>query len=171
MALLDILRYPDARLRTTAQPVETITPDIQQLIADMIETMNHHDAMGLAASQVDVHKRIIVLATGDDYSDIRAYINPVVTLLGDETLDVPESCLSVVGIPTEIAAKMMVKRSLNINLKALDREGNPVDFDASGVLAICLQHEVDHLNGILYVDHTTQDIQEQIHHCELATPA
>ena len=146
MSKLDILEFPDPRLRTVAKPVEIVDEGIRQLIADMIETMYLERGIGLAATQVDVHKRLLVLDISEAQDTPQAFINPEITRQqGSQTCE--EGCLSVPGVFAE------VKRAEEISVKALDRNGNVIEQDADGLLAVCLQHELDHLNGKLFVDY------------------
>ncbi len=146
MSKLDILEFPDPRLRTVAKPVEIVDEGIRQLIADMIETMYLERGIGLAATQVDVHKRLLVLDVSEAQDTPQAFINPEIThQQGSQTCE--EGCLSVPGVFAE------VKRAEEISVKALDRSGNVIEQDADGLLAVCLQHELDHLNGKLFVDY------------------
>jgi peptide deformylase len=146
MPSLEILEYPDPRLRTTAQPVARVDAGVQKLVDDMLETMYAAPGIGLAASQVDVHKRIIVIDISENRDEPHVLINPELTLLGDQ-VENEEGCLSVPGYYE------LVMRSERIILKALDRRGNPYDLETDGMLAVCIQHECDHLEGKLFVDH------------------
>ena len=146
MPSLEILEYPDPRLRTKAQPVARVDAGVQKLVDDMLETMYAAPGIGLAASQVDVHKRIIVIDISENRDEPHVLINPELTLLGDR-VENEEGCLSVPGYYE------LVMRSERIILKALDRRGNPYDLETDGMLAVCIQHECDHLEGKLFVDH------------------
>ncbi len=146
MAKLNILHFPDERLRTVAKPVEAVTPDIQQLIADMFETMYAAPGIGLAATQVDFHQRIIVIDISEDKSQPLCLINPeIIEKDGEQIMD--EGCLSVPGIYDT------VKRANHIKVRALDKEGQPFEMEATELLAVCIQHEMDHLAGKLFVDY------------------
>ena len=146
MALLPILSFPDPRLRTIARPVEEVTDEIRQLAADMFETMYEAPGIGLAASQVDVHQRIIVVDVSENRNDPHAFINPIVTPLGASQIS-EEGCLSVPGFYEP------VMRAERVRVQALDREGKPLELTAEGLLAVCIQHECDHLEGKLFVDY------------------
>ena len=146
MALLPILHYPDPRLRTRAAPVAVVDDRIRRLIADLFETMYAAPGIGLAATQVDVHQRVIVLDTSEDRSQPLALVNPeILARDGVERMD--EGCLSVPGVFEE------VERAERIRVRALDRDGRPLEMEAAGLLAVCIQHELDHLEGRLFVDY------------------
>ena len=147
MAILPILEYPDPRLRKRAKPVATVDDDIKRLVDDMFETMIDSHGIGLAASQVDVHQRVIVMDLMEDGSQPRVFINPEIEVLDDTTEPYDEGCLSVPGFYET------VDRPSNVMISALDREGKPFKEKASGLLAICIQHEIDHLEGKLFVDY------------------
>lgn len=147
MAILPILEYPDPRLRKKAKPVVTVDDDIKRLVDDMFETMIDSHGIGLAASQVDVHQRVIVMDLMEDGSQPRVFINPEIEVLNDTTEPYDEGCLSVPGFYETVA------RPSNVMISALDREGRPFREKASGLLAICIQHEIDHLEGKLFVDY------------------
>ncbi len=146
MALLTILEFPDERLRKKARPVETIDAGTRQLIDDMFETMYAAPGIGLAATQVDVQQRILVLDLSEEKNAPLALINPEL-LEKHGQAETDEGCLSVPGIFEK------VKRAEKIRIKAQDRDGNPLELEAEGLLAICIQHEMDHLEGKLFVDH------------------
>lgn len=146
MSLLSILEYPDDRLRQHARPVDAITPDITRLIDDMLETMYAAPGIGLAATQVNVALQVLVMDLSEEKDTPIILINPrLVSESGTEESE--EGCLSVPGFYEKVT------RAEKIRVKALDREGNPIDFDADGLLAICIQHEMDHLEGKLFVDY------------------
>jgi len=147
MALLQILEFPDPRLRTRAVPVDQVTDRIQTLIDDMFETMYTAPGIGLAASQVDVHERIIVMDLSDDHSAPRVFINPEINVIDEDLGSYDEGCLSVPGFYET------VQRPKEIAVKALDRDGHPFTEELDGLMAICLQHEIDHLEGKLFVDY------------------
>ena len=147
MAILPILEYPDPRLRKKAKPVVTVDDDIKRLVDDMFETMIDSHGIGLAASQVDVHQRVIVMDLMEDGSQPRVFINPEIEVLDDTTEPYDEGCLSVPGFYETVA------RPSNVMISAIDREGRPFKEKASGLLAICIQHEIDHLEGKLFVDY------------------
>lgn len=147
MAILKILEFPDPRLRTIAQPVTKVDNQIRELVDDMFETMYDAPGIGLAATQVDVHLRIIVMDLSDDRSEPLVFINPEFEYLTDETDVYQEGCLSVPGFYED------VERPQQVKISALDRNGEPFEMIAEGLLAICIQHECDHLNGKLFVDY------------------
>lgn len=147
MAKLPILEFPDERLRTQAVPVETVDDEVRRLVDDMLETMYDARGIGLAATQVDVHRRVIVMDVSDERNAPLVLINPEFTPIGDEREPLQEGCLS---IPEYYAD---VPRALRVHLKALDRNGQPYELEADGLLAHCIQHEHDHLEGILFVDY------------------
>ncbi len=146
MALLNILQYPDERLHTVAQPVGEIDERIQTLVKDMFETMYESRGIGLAATQVDVHERVVVMDLTEDKSEPRVFINPVIIEKEGETT-YEEGCLSVPGIYDG------VERSTAIKVKALDENGNERIIEAEGFKAICIQHEMDHLMGKVFVEY------------------
>ena len=147
MAKLPILEFPDERLRTKAVAVETVDDEVRQLVDDMLETMYDAQGIGLAATQVDVHRRVIVMDVSDDRSTPLVLVNPTYTPIGDEREPMQEGCLS---IPEYYAD---VPRALKVHLKALGRNGQPYELEAEGLLAHCIQHECDHLEGVLFVDY------------------
>lgn len=146
MAILPVLRFPDEKLRKVAKPVDTVTPEIQQIIDDMIETMYAEEGIGLAATQVDVHQRIIVIDVSEERDHVYVIINPEVISKEGET-GIEEGCLSVPE------CRGFVPRAEKIKIKALNRNGEEYVIDADGILAICIQHEMDHLIGKLFVDY------------------
>lgn len=146
MAILEVLRFPDERLRTVAVPIETIDAEIEQLIKDMLETMLDENGIGLAATQINVHKQLVVIDVSEKQNDPLVLINPVITHKDGLTIS-EEGCLSV---PNNYAK---VERAENITVKALNRKGEEMSLDADGLLAICIQHELDHLKGKLFVDY------------------
>lgn len=146
MALLNILHFPDPRLRTVAKPVSQVDDAIRSLVADMFETMYEAPGIGLAATQVDVHQRIIVIDISEDKNEPYVFINPeIIAREGVEQMD--EGCLSVPGIYET------VERAEWIKVRALDRHGQPFELETDGLLAVCIQHETDHLDGKLFVDY------------------
>ncbi|MDW5376494.1 peptide deformylase [Halomonas sp. HP20-15] len=147
MAKLEILEFPDERLRTKAAPVAEVDDEVRTLIDDMLETMYDAHGIGLAATQVDRHRRVIVMDVSDDQSQPRVLINPEYAPLDDEREPLQEGCLSIPEFYAE------VPRALRVHLKALDRDGTPYELDADGLLAHCIQHECDHLEGRLFVDY------------------
>lgn len=147
MAILNILEYPDPRLRTKAVPVTKVDDNIKRIVDDMFETMYDAPGIGLAASQVDIHQRIIVIDISEDKSEPLVFINPEITVLDGEEETMQEGCLSIPGFYEDVS------RIDHCLVKALDRDGNPFELECTGLLAVCIQHEIDHLEGILYVDH------------------
>ena len=146
MALLNILEFPDPRLRQQASPVERVTPRVTRLIDDMLETMYAAPGIGLSATQVDVHKRIVVIDVSESRDQPYAFVNPTVEVL-DGLQQREEGCLSVPGFFEP------VERAERIRVSALDKLGNAQEFDAEGLLSVCIQHECDHLEGRLFVDY------------------
>lgn len=147
MAKLEILEFPDERLRTQAAPVAEVDDEARTLVDDMLETMYDAHGIGLAATQVDQHRRVIVMDVSDNQSQPRVLINPEYTPLDDEREPLQEGCLSIPEFYAEVS------RALRVHLKALDRDGTPYELDADGLLAHCIQHECDHLEGRLFVDY------------------
>ena len=147
MAILTILEFPDQRLRTRAQKVARVDDRIRTLIDDMFETMYAAPGIGLAATQVDVHEQVVVMDVSEDKSEPLVFINPEVEVIGDGVQDYQEGCLSVPGFYEEVS------RPSQIRVRALDREGKPFELEPDGLLAVCIQHEFDHLNGKLFVDY------------------
>ena len=146
MALLQILAYPDPRLRKVAAPVAAVTPEIQRLIRDMAETMYAAPGIGLAATQVDVHKRIVVIDTSETRDDLKVFINPEIVATEGEA-ECEEGCLSVPGYYER------VRRAAWVKVRAQDAHGQPFELQADGMLAVCIQHETEHLEGKIFVDH------------------
>ncbi|MGL6316757.1 peptide deformylase [Vibrio sp. WXL103] len=146
MAVLNVLSFPDERLRTVAKPVEAVTPEIQQIVDDMLETMYAEEGIGLAATQVDIHQRIVVIDISESREEPMVLINPEITEKRGED-GIEEGCLSVPG------ARALVPRAAEVSVKALNRDGEEITFDADDLLAICVQHELDHLKGKLFVDY------------------
>jgi len=147
MALLPILRYPDPRLHTVAKPVAEVDDTIKQLVDDMLETMYDAKGVGLAATQVDVHERVVVIDTSEERDDPRVLINPEIIQASDEMIIWEEGCLSVPTIYDK------VERHERIRVRALNRDGQPYEFDADELLAVCVQHELDHLMGKVFVEY------------------
>ena len=146
MALLPILRYPDPRLHTVAAPVGRVDDEIRRLIADMAETMYEAPGIGLAATQVDVHKRIVVIDVSEDKSGLMALINPeILERSGEQVCE--EGCLSVPGIYEKVS------RAERVKVRALNEKGESFEFEADGLLAVCVQHEIDHLDGKVFVEY------------------
>jgi peptide deformylase len=156
MAQLSILRYPDPRLHTVAKPVAAVDDRIRRLADDMLATMYAADGVGLAATQVDVHERLIVLDTSEARDDPRVLINPEIIARSDEMSFVDEGCLSVP------ATYDKVKRHARVTVRALGRDGEPYEFEADGLLAICVQHEMDHLIGKVFVEYLSQLKRDRI---------
>ena len=150
MAILEILEYPDPRLRKIAKPVEQVTPDISQLIDDMFETMYDAPGIGLAATQVDQHIQLIVMDLSEGKTEPHVFINPEITILEGDPKKMQEGCLSVPGFYED------VERIEHVLIKALDRDGKPFELEATGLLSVCIQHEMDHLNGKLFVDYLSK---------------
>ena len=150
MALLEILEYPDPRLRKIAAPVKQVTPEIQTLIDDMFETMYDAPGIGLAATQVDQHIQLIVMDLSEDKSEPHVFINPEVTVLDGDPEKMQEGCLSVPGYYED------VERIEHVLIKALNRDGEAFELEATGLLAVCIQHEMDHLNGKLFIDYLSK---------------
>jgi len=146
MSVLQVLTFPDERLRTVAKPVEAVTPEIQKIVDDMLETMYDEEGIGLAATQVDIHQRIVVIDLSEERNQPMVLINPEITEKRGED-GIEEGCLSVPG------ARALVPRAAEVSVKALDRDGNEFAFEADDLLAICVQHELDHLAGKLFVDY------------------
>lgn len=146
MAILTILEFPDERLRKTATPVEAVDESVRRLIDDMLETMYAAPGVGLAANQVNVQKRVIVIDVSEEKNAPLCLVNPeLLEKQGAEEMD--EGCLSVPGIFEKVS------RAEKVKVRALDREGNPFELEAEGLLAVCVQHEMDHLEGKLFVDY------------------
>ncbi|MDR2173103.1 MAG: peptide deformylase [Burkholderiales bacterium] len=146
MALLPVLEYPDPRLKTVAKPVTEITPEIRQLVRNMAETMYAAPGIGLAATQVDFHQQIIVIDISETKDALLVLINPEIIESSGEVFG-EEGCLSVPGYYDEI------KRAEAITVRAMNEEGQSYEFDVDGILAICIQHEIDHLHGKVFVDY------------------
>ena len=155
MALLPILRFPDPRLKKVAAPVTRFDDDLRRLAADMAETMYEAPGIGLAATQVDVHQRLVVIDVSEDKSELRAFVNPrLVACAGSQTGE--EGCLSVPGIFDK------VERAERVTVNYQDLDGNEQVLEAEGLLAVCIQHEIDHLDGKVFVDHLSQLKQTRI---------
>jgi peptide deformylase len=146
MARLDILHYPDARLHTVAKPVKAVDDRIRQLVDDMAETMYAAPGIGLAATQVNVHERVVVIDISETHDELRVFINPeLIAQSGTEESE--EGCLSVPGVFDRVT------RAERVTVRALDRDGKPFELAADGLLAVCIQHEMDHLMGKVFVDY------------------
>jgi peptide deformylase len=156
MALLPILHYPDPRLRKTAKPVGRFDERIRTLVANMAQTMYEAQGVGLAATQVDVHERVIVIDVSDARDDLRVFINPRIITASPVRRLAEEGCLSVPGVYDE------VERPEAVKVEAEDERGRTFRIDADGLLAVCIQHEIDHLNGKVFVDYLSQLKQNRI---------
>ena len=156
MSQLEILEFPDPRLRTKAKPVEQVDDGIRQTIDAMFETMYEAKGIGLAATQVNIHSRIIVVDVSEDKSEPLVFINPEITVLSDEPEGYDEGCLSVPGFYEK------VERPRSVRVEALDRQGQPFSIEPEGVLAVCIQHEIDHLDGKLFVDYLSPMKRDRI---------
>lgn len=155
MAILNILRFPDERLRTKARPVAQVTERHKKLVADMLETMYAAPGIGLAATQVNIHERILVLDISEDKSQPLVFINPeIISQEGEQEFD--EGCLSVPGIYETVSRASLVR------VRALNELGEPFEIEAGGLLAVCIQHEIDHLDGKLFVDYLSQLKKQRI---------
>jgi peptide deformylase len=156
MAVLDILRYPDARLHTVARPVAVVDDRIRALVRDMAETMYAAPGVGLAATQVDVHERVIVIDVSETKDRLQVFVNPEIVAVGGEKKAYEEGCLSVPGIYEE------VERPERVTVRALDERGEAFTLEAEGLLAVCLQHEMDHLQGRVFVQYLSRLKQSRI---------
>ena len=156
MAVLDILRYPDARLHKVASPVSAVDDRIRRLVQDMADTMYAAPGIGLAATQVDVHERVIVIDTSEDKNDLLVLINPEIVASGGEKKTYEEGCLSVPGIYDD------VERPGHITVRALNVRGETFELEAEGLLAVCIQHEMDHLQGKVFVQYLSRLKQSRI---------
>jgi peptide deformylase len=156
MAKLKLLHYPDERLRTVAKPVLEVDDRIRQIVRDMAETMYAAPGVGLAATQVNIHERIILVDISDEQNDLKALINPEIVTYGSEKKVFQEGCLSVPGIYDD------VERPDAIRVRALNEQGETIEFDADGILSVCIQHEIDHLNGKVFVDYLSRLKQGRI---------
>lgn len=146
MSLLDILYFPDAQLRRTAEAVSNVDGQVVKLVDQMLETMYEAPGIGLAATQVNVHQRVVVIDVSENNDTPLTFINPQI-LHSDGQAEMQEGCLSIPGVYEN------VKRPSDVRIAAINREGDPFEMDADGLLAVCIQHEVDHLNGKLFVDY------------------
>jgi peptide deformylase len=155
MAILEILQYPDSRLNTPAQRVEKIDAATRKLIEDMAETMYAAPGVGLAATQVDVHKQVVIIDVSDDRSDLRVFVNPEITRREGVAVN-QEGCLSIPGIYDN------VERAESVTVTALDRNGARFTLNASGMLAACIQHEMDHLQGKVFIDYLSELKQNRV---------
>ena len=155
MAILEILQYPDPRLHEPARRVEKIDAEIRKLVDDMTATMYAAPGVGLAATQVDVHRQVIVIDVSEDRSDLRVFINPEITRREGAAVN-QEGCLSLTGIFDS------VERAESVTVTALDRNGSRFTLNASGMLAACIQHEMDHLSGKVFIDYLSDLKQNRI---------
>lgn len=156
MAQLPILEFPDARLRTVAQPVTEVDDRVRALIDDMFETMYAAPGIGLAATQVNVHEQIIVIDVSEDHDQPQVFINPTIEVLDETLFDYEEGCLSVPGFYEEVT------RPQHVRVNALDRNGEQFVIEPEGLLAVCIQHEMDHLKGKLFVDYVSNIKRQRI---------
>ena len=155
MALLNILRYPDARLHKAAVPVTVFDDGLKRLVGDMAETMYAAPGIGLAATQVDVHKQVIVIDSSERRDSLIVLVNPVI-LEANGVSDIEEGCLSVPGIYE------LVERAERVKVRAYDQNGHAFTLEAQGLLAVCIQHEMDHLQGKVFVEYLSQLKQQRI---------
>lgn len=155
MAIRQILHYPDPRLRRICAPVAQVDSEIRSLVADMAETMYQAPGIGLAAIQIDVAKRVIVIDRSEERNALHVLINPeIVEREGEQVLE--EGCLSVPGVFEPVT------RAARVRVKALNGDGEPLEFDATGLLATCIQHEIDHLDGTVFVDYLSRLKQDRL---------
>ncbi|ALZ82699.1 MULTISPECIES: peptide deformylase [Pseudomonas] len=147
MAILDILEFPDPRLRTVAKPIDVVDDALRQTIDDMFETMYEAPGIGLAATQVNVHRRLVVIDVSEDKSEPLVFINPEAEPLTQELGEYQEGCLSIPGFYEKVC------RPERVRVTALDRDGKSFELECDGLLAVCIQHEIDHLDGKLFVDY------------------
>ena len=155
MALISIIKSPDPRLYTVAEPVAEVDPEVRRLVQDMAETMYAAPGVGLAATQVDFHKRVIVIDISEAKDQLLVLINPEI-LESSGKVECEEGCLSVPGVYEGVVRAELVR------VGAIDVDGKPFQFDASGLLAVCVQHEMDHLQGIVFVEYLSRLKQERI---------
>ncbi len=150
MTIRDILVYPDSRLREISEPVTEFDEELETLVSDMAETMYNAPGIGLSAIQVNVPKRIVVMDLSETKDDLKVFINPEITDLNEGVIEMEEGCLSVPGFFAS------VERSERVRINALDIKGTPLEIEADALLSICIQHEVDHLNGKVFVDYLSR---------------
>ncbi len=155
MALLNILRYPDARLHKTAAPVTVFDESLKNLVRDMAETMYAAPGIGLAASQVDVHKQVIVIDVSERRDSLVVLVNPEIVEASGVS-DIEEGCLSVPNVYD------IIERAERVKVRAFDQSGNPLTLEAQGLLAVCIQHELDHLKGKVFVEYLSQLKQQRV---------
>jgi peptide deformylase len=156
MAVLPILKYPDPRLHRVAEPVREVDDRIRQLVRDMADTMYDAPGIGLAATQVDVHERVIVIDVSETRDELKVFINPEIVTSSEDRKVYEEGCLSVPGIYDE------VERPDRVTVRALDEHGKPFTLEADGLLAVCVQHEIDHLDGKVFVQYLSRLKQSRI---------
>jgi peptide deformylase len=156
MALLNIIRYPDPRLHTVARPVQAVDARLRRRVDDMLETMYDAEGVGLAATQVDVHERVIVIDVSETHDEPLVLINPEIVAASEEMVFGDEGCLSVPAVYDK------VQRHARVSVRALGRDGEPFEFDADGLLAVCVQHEMDHLLGKVFVEYLSPLKRERI---------
>ena len=156
MSQLSILEFPDPRLKRVARPVSAFDERLRQLVADMAETMYAAPGVGLAATQVDVHERVIVIDVSETKDALNVFINPELTWASEETALCEEGCLSVPGVYD------MVRRPARVRVRAVDTHGQPFELDCDGPLAVCVQHEIDHLEGRMFVEYLSSLKQDRI---------
>lgn len=156
MALLEILEFPDPRLRTVAKPVTEVNASLRRLVEDMFETMYAAPGVGLAATQVNVHQRLVVIDVSEEKNQPLVFINPEITILDPAPCEYSEGCLSVPGFYETIV------RPGKVRVSALDASGKPFELELEGLLAVCIQHEMDHLNGKLFVDYLSNLKRQRI---------
>ena len=156
MALLDILEYPDTRLRTVAKPVAEVNDEIRTIVDDMLETMYHAQGVGLASTQVDIHQQIVVMDMSEEGDDPLVLINPRFEGIGEDKTELQEGCLSVPGFYE------LLDRFDKVRLTALNRDGEEYSMELDGLAAVCVQHELDHLKGKLFVDSLSRMKQDRI---------
>lgn len=156
MALLPILEYPDARLKTVARPVTRFDERLRQLVADMAETMYEAPGVGLAATQVDVHERLIVIDVSENKDQLQVFVNPEIVWASEERVECEEGCLSVPGIYDAVT------RPARVRVRAQDAHGDPFERECEGLLAVCVQHEMDHLLGKVFVEYLSLLKQNRI---------
>ena len=156
MALLDILEYPDPRLRTLAKPVAEVNDEVRKIVDDMLETMYHAQGVGLAATQVDIHQQIVVMDMSEEGDNPLVLINPGFEGIGEDKSELQEGCLSVPGFYE------LLDRFAKVRLTAQDRNGEAFSMELDGLAAVCVQHELDHLSGKLFVDALSRMKQDRI---------
>ncbi len=156
MALLTILEFPDPRLRTVAKAVDVVNDEIRSLVDDMLETMYDVPGIGLAATQINTHLRVIVIDVSEEKNQPLVFINPEIEVLDDELYEYEEGCLSVPGFYEPVT------RPEHVQVTALNRDGEPFTLKPTGLLAVCVQHEVDHLDGKLFVDYISNMKRQRI---------